>query len=60
MKARTGYMVEASDALTDRGPSASRRPKEEREGIGGTEGPGGASDGGPTGWDMCHRVIGPI
>jgi hypothetical protein len=53
-------MVEASDALTDRGPSASRRPKEEREGIGGTEGPGGASDGGPTGWDMCHHVIGPI
>jgi hypothetical protein len=38
-------MVEASDALIDGGPSASRQPKE---------------DGGLTGWDTCHLVIGPV
>jgi hypothetical protein len=53
-------MVEALDALIDGGLSASREPKEEHGGIDGTEGPGGASDGGPIGWNTCHRVIGPV
>jgi hypothetical protein len=38
-------MAEASDALIDGGTLASRQPKK---------------DGGPTGWDTCHLVIGPV
>jgi hypothetical protein len=59
-KVGTGPMVEALDALIDGGLSASREPKEEHGGIDGTEGPGGASDGGPIGWNTCHHVIGPV
>jgi hypothetical protein len=41
-------------------PSSSKQPKDESGGIDGAEGPSNTLDGGLTGRDTCHHVIGHV